>query len=171
MLKALDSLVVLLALGALSGCAGLEMHNLAKPEDEAAARGFRYYESSPFLLVYTDGKGGLATELMYLPDTTKKRSIRPYAYGASNDALLTFSNGVMKSAKAVVDETAVPVAVIQGLEKVAISLAKAANAQSGGIPPPRLYRVRRDDKSGLWKLEGGETVGPDGKLAPLIRYQ
>lgn len=161
------SISFLLACAALTGCAGLEMKDIQSPEDERAAEGFRYYDTSPFLLVYTDGKGGLKSELLYLPDSTKKRSIRPFAYGAKNDTTLKFENGRMVGAKAVVDETAVPVAAISALEKVATSLAKAANSGNDGIPPPYLYRIRFDGSN--WTLSGGQAIAANGQPQP-VRY-
>src|SRR6476661_31910 len=103
----------------ISGCAGFKNMNIVTDADEKEARGFRYYETTPFLLLYTDGKGGLVSEVHYLPDYTKKRSIEPYAYAASNKATLKFENGRLAEAKAIVDESIVPVAVIGALEKIA----------------------------------------------------
>ena len=42
------------------------------------------------MLVYPDGKGGLVSDLRYLPDTTRLRVIKPYAYLASNEITFTF---------------------------------------------------------------------------------
>lgn len=156
-----------LACATLAGCAGLDMKDILSPSEEKAAEGFRYYDTSPFLLVYTDGKGGLKSELLYLPDSMKKRSIRPYAYGAKNDTTLKFDNGRLVGAKAVVDETAVPVAAISALEKVATSLVKAANSGNDGIPPPYLYRIRFDGSN--WTLSGRQAIAANGQPQP-VRY-
>lgn len=161
------SMVLGLVCVALAGCAGLEMKDVKTAVDEQAAEGFRYYDTSPFLLVYTDGKGGVKSELLYLPDSTKKRSIRPYAYGAKNDTTLKFENGRMVGAKAAVDETAVPVAAISALEKIATSLVKAANAGNDGIPPPYLFRIASNN--GKWDLYGGQAVDANGQAQP-VRY-
>jgi hypothetical protein len=69
------------------------------------------------LLVYTDGKGGLVSKVLYLPDSTKLRTIKPYSYGAVNNTTLKFDKGRLLQAKAVVDETAIPSATISALKK------------------------------------------------------
>lgn len=161
------SIVLVLAAACLAGCAGLEMKDIKTDDDDKSAEGFRYYDTSPFLLVYTDAKGGLKSEVLHLPDTTKKRSIRPYAYGAKNETTLKFDNGRLSGAKSVVDETAVPVAVVGALEKVATSLVKAANAGNDGIPPPYLFRIAYANQK--WELKGGQAISTDGTPQP-VRY-
>lgn len=165
--KVMKSIALPLACAIFAGCAGLEMKDIQSPADEKAYEGFRYYDTSPFLLVYTDGKGGLKSELLYLPDTTKKRSIRPYAYGAKNDTTLKFENGRMVGAKSAVDETVLPMAAISALEKLATSLAKAANAGNADIPPPYLYRIRFDGSN--WTLSGGQAIAANGQ-PQTVRY-
>lgn len=76
----------------LAGCAGTSVETIADPAADKEARGIRFYETAPFVLVTSDGKGGLISELIYLPDTTRKRSVRPYAFMANNNSTLTFSN-------------------------------------------------------------------------------
>ena len=150
---------------ALMGCAGIEVVNVGNPTADENARGFRYYDTSPFILVYADGQGALTSQLLYLPDSTKKRSIRPYAYGASNQTTLTFDKGRLTGAKSVVDETAIPNAVIAGLEKIALASIKASNAGRGTIPPPMLYRIVY--RGGMWDLEGGQTVDANGQPSAI----
>jgi hypothetical protein len=158
--------LLLLLAAALSGCAGLTAHSIGEGTAGANETGIRYFDTSPFLLVYTDGKGGLESKVIYLPDTTKLRTIKPYAYGAKNDTTLKFDNGKLVQAKSVVDETIIPVAAIAGLEKVAISLAKA-NAAAGGIPSPYLFRIVSDDK-GNWTLAGGQAM--NGSESVKIKF-
>jgi hypothetical protein len=119
------------------------------------------------LLVYADGKGGLESKLLYLPDTTKKRSIKPYNFGATNDVTLKFDNGRLAQAKAVVDETVVPTAVLQGLEKVATASIKAGNGNLEGIPSPYLFRIVGDSHGG-WSLKGGQAIKACKPI--VIRY-
>ena len=142
----------------VSGCAGLNVKPAEQSDD-----GFRYYGTAPFLLVYTDNKGGLESEVHYLPDLTKEMSIKPYNYLASNKSTLKFEKGRLTSAKAVVDETAIPTSVIKGLEKVATALIKAANASAPQyeVPAPYLFRiVYKDD---IWQLAGRDGVGTQGQ--------
>lgn len=151
------SAIVVLSSVLVSACAGI---NASAIKDDAADKndtGFRYYETSPFLLVYADGKGGLESKLLYLPDTTKKRSIKPYNFGATNDVTLKFDHGRLAQAKAVVDETVIPTAVLQGLEKVATANIKAGNGNVEGIPSPYLFRIVGDAQGG-WSLKGGQAM-------------
>src|SRR5688572_8591116 len=141
----------------LPGCAGFTTTNIASAEDEAKARGFRYYESAPFLLVHLDAKGSPTTEVLYLPDTTRKRSIQPYAYGASNKATLTFAEGRLTQSKAVVDETVLPSAVLSALEKIALARMKILREE----PPkaaPSLHLFRIVKEGDQWGLAGGQAL-------------
>lgn len=148
---------------ALTGCAGLEVTTLgADPARDVAARGFRYYQSAPFLFVVSDGKGGLTASIKFLPDTTQKMSIRPYAFASSNDATLTFDGGVLSRAATVVDETAVPIAALDALARALAAAAKASLASSeleldATVPIPYLFRiVQKDD---VIELRGGPLQG------------
>lgn len=159
---------------ALCGCAGMQYADVPDNKADQSANGFRYYDTSPFLLVITDGKGGLTSSVQFLPDTTKLRTVHPYAYAAKNDVTLKFDNGKLAQAKSVVDETIVPKAVLSSLEKVASSLIKAMNADAGkaaatekAVPTPYLFRIMQiGDK---WVLRGGIATGMDDKAA-VIRY-
>jgi hypothetical protein len=158
----------MLAGATLAGCAGLDVGPVA---DDTKDSGLRYYPSVPFLFVRSDGKGGLSTDIVYLPDTTQKMSIRPYAYMASNDATLTFTNGTLGEAKMVADETAVPAAILDAASKAAVAAAAAdmvggtSGAPSGPAkaPVPYLYKIIVTP-TGL-DLKGGPAEDGDGKKA------
>gem|GEM_PF-3076201 len=151
-------LLPLAALLVAAGCAGINVEPVDDQTD-AAARGFRFYESAPFILVFTDNKGGLVSELHYLPDLTRKQHVKPYNYFASNHTTLTFSNGMLTQAKAEVDETAIPNAAIAGLQQVATGIVAAANANVADpalqVPAPYLFRVVK--KNGKWQLAGDNS--------------
>lgn len=160
----------------LSGCAGTKVGQIANPAykvsgkfSDAEAQGIRYYESAPFLLVYSDGKGGIVSKLLFLPDLTQKRTVDPYALLASNNTTLTFTNGVLTQGKTVVDETVVPKAVAGALEKAAGAALNAFNVAGGGtsgkLPPPLLFKIIM--KGGSARLAGGASVGSDGKLRAI----
>lgn len=156
------ALAAILAATALGGCAGFTTVNIDSDEDDARARGFRYYESAPFLLVYTDSKGGITSEVLFLPDTTKKRSIQPYAYAASNKSFLKFTEGRLTQAKAVVDETVVPLAAIPELEKLAKGVLRVdPGAGPKQLPAPYLFRIVKVGER--WSLQGGQAIRADGK--------
>lgn len=130
---------------ALSACAGSKYATLHGDGDADDFQGIRYYESAPFVLVHSDGKGGLTAQFLWLPDTTRVRVVRPYAWLAKNNATYTFSNGVMTSAKNVVDETIVPAAVISAVKQVALARLPTADSGAGPstrtVPPPALFRI------------------------------
>lgn len=158
---------ILLCLGAmaLSGCAGLSAGVVS---DDGKDLGYRYYAPAPFLFVHSDGKGGLSSEIVYLPDTTQTMSLRPYAVLASNNATLTFSNGMLTEATAVVDETAVPTAFLDALSKAA-SAAIAADLPAGPqatAPPPYLFRIIVHTNS--IELKGGKAFAKDGATPVTI---
>lgn len=157
----------------LAGCAGTSVHDVS---DQAAAngdapdqdaRGIRYYERAPFILVHSDGKGGLVSELLFIEDTTRKRSVQPFAVLSQNHSELTFSFGALTEAKTAVDETTVPAALVQAAQNVAVAAAKAAFLDSAGaaapeevvFPAPSIYRIVKL-KDGRLALRGGVAHKP-----------
>jgi hypothetical protein len=169
------SIIVLLA-GALSACAGLNVTPIGTSKElDEAAHGFRYYQPAPYLFVYSDGKGGLVSQIKYLPDTTQKMSVQPYAYLASNESTLQFDAGMLTQAAAVVDETVVPAAALDSLAKVLAAAAKAAMnvpeaANETKVPVPYLFKIVV--KGNLIELKGGPMNGAaltqDGKEKMVI---
>lgn len=149
----------------LAGCAGVDVTVIADANADAAANGLRYYDTSPFLLLYTDAKGGLRSELLYLPDTTKKRAITPYHYAASNDTVLTFDQGRLVQAKTAINETVLPAAVVKSLENLAA--ARLAAGVERTIPAPSLFRIVK--QGGNWTLAGQQALDLHGRPA-FIRY-
>jgi hypothetical protein len=158
------------ALGAVAGCAKLEHKPIAYtpvpscgPTDVAmkanrkadnAATGIRYYQSSPYLLVFSDGKNGLSWQILYLPDQTKKMSAVPRSDWSKLDATLKFENGVLTDSNAIGEAAAVPKAIIAAAEQVVASLAgiaakggavpgviKDPQAEEMPVPPPLLYKI------------------------------
>lgn len=136
--------------------------------------GLRYYEGAHFLIVYSDGKGGLKSEVKFLPDLTRKRAIDPYAWFAKNDATLVFTNGILSQSKSVVDETIFPKAAITALEKVATAAIGAFNLAEGKpatyLPLPRIYKIVVGDK-GVLTLLAGNTTTADGAAGILVTPQ
>lgn len=147
----------------ISGCAGTTYRPIA---DDNQDGGIRYYEQAPYLLISTNGKGGVTGQIKFIADVTAKRSINPFAILSQNESTLTFDNGVLTQGKSTVDETTVPRAIVTALEKVASAAMAAANApgdepQQIDIPLPRLYRIVIT--STTVSLEGGKIVGADGE--------
>lgn len=152
---------------AFAGCAGLDVRPLGSEAAlDAAARGIRYYQPAPFLLVTTDNKGGLSSQIVYLPDTTQKMSAQPYSFAAKNDVTLKFESGVMTSASVDVDETVLIKSSLDVVKDVLAARAMAGaarNAVSGtpSAPAPSLFKivVRSDSIS----LIGGQGVDINGR--------
>ena len=120
----------------LSSCAGIDA-KMVSPSAESD--GFRYYETAPFLFIHSDGKGGLTSEIVWLPDTTQLMSIKPYAWLASNNVALTFLNGTLTEASSQGDETAVLGAGLDAIAKV-LGVAAAADLTQQA-PPPYLFKI------------------------------
>src|SRR5687767_993882 len=95
MWRRLASYLVASAL-ALGGCAGVR-HRPVPPHSGDRGNGIRYYQTSMYLLVYANGKGGLGHEIVELPDPTKKMMAEPYADLASLNMELKFKNGAFSS--------------------------------------------------------------------------
>ena len=139
--------MLVFAAAALHACAGIEVKDASSAAADAAAAGIRYYESSPYLLVYSDSAGGLVTRIVHLPDRTRRRSIRPYARLASGKATFTFRNGVLTGADAEGDATAIPRALVGALETAAKAAIVAGRSGPGGpgdggsVPAPYLFKI------------------------------
>jgi hypothetical protein len=158
-------IVALVAMLAIAGCAGTDAMQVESLDADNRATGIRYYETAPYLLVHTDGKGGLKSQLLFLADLTQKRSIDPFAVLASNESTLTFKNGTLSQSKTVVDETVVPKAVITAVERAAAAAISASlndpdASATAQVPPPRLYKIVIDSEK--VRLVGGTTVDASG---------
>jgi hypothetical protein len=167
MVRGVVTVVALLTLG----CAGVTMKPLPSDphaEDALGNKGIRFFRDAPFLLVYSDGKGGLTSQVLYLPDTTRKMSVRPYAFLASNETKLTFVEGVLTGQEVKVDETVVPKAALEAFETVASAALNAFNTagtpESALLPAPGLFRIvvrgNQVTLAGPAVLENGQPLPP-----------
>lgn len=133
-------------------------NELNEKADNAYTKGIRYYLSSPYLLVYTDGKGNLLWKIYNLPDPTKLMVAEPTQFLAKSTSNLTFTNGILTSSHIDTDSTGFPKAVISALEKVLPLLAADAPQQKTDIPAPILYKLAiRGDKI---ELIGTQSMDP-----------
>lgn len=147
----------------VTGCAGTDItpvKQTATRQEVGSIDGIRYYEPAPFLLVYSDSRGNLKSQIVILPDLDRMRSVDPFAVLAKNNSTLTFSNGMLTQAKIEVDETVVPTQVFESLKAIAGTVAGAAFDQPEDrkttVPSPKLFRiVIEQDKV---RLVGGETT-------------
>jgi hypothetical protein len=145
----------------LNGCAGVSYRAINSDTEDQKARGLRYYDSSPYLLVQTDNQGGLTSTFVYLPDQTKKRQAQPYTFLSSNATTLEFQRGVLTNNISDTDSSVVPVAVIKSLEQVAgeaVKLAKfdVARATQAQRNAPNVYLFKIVKVNGEWGLVGAD---------------
>jgi len=120
----------------LASCAA----NVTHQPETAQSTGIRYYESAPYLIVYSDGKGGLRWQIRYLPDQSRVMSATPTVIGGRTEMTLFFQNGVMSSVSVVADTTELPKAVIAAITS-AIPLLAGAGPVQEGFPAPYLYKI------------------------------
>jgi hypothetical protein len=141
---------------AATGCAGVSYRTIPDEIADNRARGFRYYDPSLYLLVQTDNKGGLTSQIISLPDTSKLRQATPYKFLAQNNATFNFTNGVLTTGNNNADETAIPNAFIQALETTATAAIKSGildNPQAKKTTP-QVYLFKIAKISGEWTLLG-----------------
>ena len=131
---------------ALTGCAGLNVNPVT---DDSQANGIRYYEPAHFLLVYADAAGSVKTEIIVLPDTTRKMVAKPHTLLAKNKQTLTFSDGMLKQSEQEADSTAVPSAVVtalkvalqSGITKGLFNAGDTTEARRLTLAAPKLYKI------------------------------
>ncbi len=138
----------LLTVGVLvSSCASTTVERFEMPNNSLAekkAKGIRYYESTPYILVYAN-QGTYKSELIYLPDTSTITSAHPWNLFAKNDVTMAFDMGVLTESTNTMDTTAVPVAAIKAAKTIAEGIVK------GGAPPSA--EDTASTKTGAVKLE------------------
>jgi hypothetical protein len=111
-------------------------------EEDRNQTGIRYYLSSPYLLVYSDGKGNLSWKVYNLPDQTKLMVATPHQIFAKTTANFTFTNGVLTASKTEADSSAAIKAVIGAIEKVLPLVAGLDDTtRTTKIQAPRLYKI------------------------------
>lgn len=121
------------------GCAGFRTMPVATTDekigvDDNKANGIRFYEPAVFILVYSNDAGSVRTEVLTLPDTTRKMVVYPRNLLAKSKLSLKFANGMLAEGTAEdpsmngdFDATEVPKAIVDLAEK-------AASAYFGSIP-------------------------------------
>jgi hypothetical protein len=104
--------------------------------------GIRYYRNAPYLLVYSDGKGGLKWQIIYLPDQSQIMSATPSIVGGRTEMTLYFQNGTLASASTIGDTTALPRSIVSAVQSALPLLAMAAAGPTQpGFPAPFLYKI------------------------------
>jgi hypothetical protein len=94
--RRLLALATTVAISGISGCAGLNVDPIDSTNgasgglDDRSANGIRYYEPAYFLLVYSDAAGSVKTDVLVLPDTTRKMVAQPHSFLSKNKQVLSF---------------------------------------------------------------------------------
>ena len=155
-MKATSFLPLALAALTVAGCASID----SSEDTDGTRTGIRYYNSAPFILAYSDGKGGVTSEIVYLPDTTRVMSLDTTAFFAQNKTVMSFERSVVTTSKTTANAAEVPKGVIEAAKSIAV-------AQAGGnvpdsdtpneIPAPYLFRIHYDPKTKKWELVGGQA--------------
>jgi hypothetical protein len=142
----------------ISGCSATVIHKISANDETET--GIRYYDSAPYLLVYSDGKNGLNWQIIYLPDQTHVMSANPQIIGGRTEMTLSFNSGVLTTASTVGDTTALPKALIAAVQTALPFLAetlKGPAPRAPGFPAPSLYRLVVSDGVLLFKGQQGDT--------------
>jgi hypothetical protein len=128
-------------------CATVEHMRITTSDEDKAATGVRYLGTSPYLIAYSDGKGGIVTVVKYLPDPAKLMSAHPEARLADAGTTMTFDRGVLTEAKDSGDATVVPAAIVEAAKTLGPALLaamnKAAKEKQDGyhIPAPYIFKI------------------------------
>lgn len=143
------------------GCAANVTHRL----ETSSSTGLRYYESAPYLLVYSNGTGGLVWQVLFLPDQSHVMEASPTILGGQTQMALKFQNGVLTSATSVGDTTAIPKAIIAAVQSALPLIAKAAleSPAEKTFPAPSIYKI---SVTGNTVTFNGGT-GTSGIIVPL----
>ena len=124
-------------------CAGCSASVKYAREDDPST-GIRYYESAPYLLIYSDGKGGLKWQILSLPDQSHVMTVAPVVHGGGKSQMsLSFQNGVLGTSTVAGDTTAIPSALIAAAQAVIPLVAAAVfeGQKPAEFPKPYLYKI------------------------------
>lgn len=131
----------------LGGCAGVSHVPIPDERADRRSQGIRYYRHSLYLLVHSDGMGGLKTVWKFLPDPNKKMSICTYNCVAKLESTFKFDEaGVLTSSMEHPDSSAVPAAVIQAAAAALPAILKFAKGAADDpdahkVPAPQIFKV------------------------------
>ena len=156
-MKATSFLPLALAALAAAGCASID----SSEDIDGTRTGIRYYNSALFILAYSDGKGGVTSEIVYLPDTTRVMSLDATAFFAQNKTVMSFERSVLTTSKTSANAAEVPKAVIEAAKSIAVAQVGSGNVPDDNtpnlIPAPYLFRIHYDRTTKKWELVGGQA--------------
>ena len=124
-----------------AGCLATVKHGPATD----GGSGIRYYRAAPYLLVYSDSKGGLQWQVLYLPDQSRPMMAEPIVIGGRSEMTFEFRNGILAGSTAVGDTTEVPKAILAAVQAALPLIAGALEAPTTApqvtVPAPYLYKI------------------------------
>jgi hypothetical protein len=144
---------VVLLISLCGGCTATVTYQ----REGTGSTGIRYYESAPYLLVYSDGKGGLKWQVLYLPDQSHIMTATPTVRGGKTQMTLYFQNGALGSSTVAGDTTTIPSAILAAAQAVIPIIAAAVVAEKPEeptFPKPYLYKIRVS--GGTVEFRGGQ---------------
>lgn len=109
----------------------------------------------------------MKTEVIVLPDTTRKMVAKPHTLLAKNKQTLTFADGMLKQSDQEADSTAVPSAVVTAIKNATQAAISKGLFNLGGtdeskrlrLGAPRLYKIIvKGDTVILVGSDSGETI-------------
>jgi hypothetical protein len=117
------------------------------------------------VLIYSDGKGGLQWQILYLPDQTKMMMVRPTVVWGRSELDLYFHNGVLTGSSELSDTTQIPTALIAAVQSALPLLASAMERKSNVFPAPYLYKIVVDGNNiNFFGGPGDATI-----VVPLVK--
>lgn len=131
-----------------AACSATITYRRVTRAEDGTATGIRYYASAPYLLIYSDGKGGLKWQILYLPDQSQLMSASPVVHGGKVQMSLFFQNGVLGTSSVSADSTSIPTAVMAAAEAAApLILAAFEKGPQPNFPAPYLYKIVVKDRT------------------------
>jgi hypothetical protein len=135
-----------------SGCESVTYGPQATDPD-----GVPYFNNAPYLLVYSDGHGGLKWQIRYLPDQSRIMTVTPSVFISHAEINMNFQNGVLATSSTLGDSTEIPKSLIAAVQSALplVGAAAMAGAQKNGFPAPYLYKIVVEGSS--LKFVGGQA--------------
>ena len=156
----------------LVGCAGVTHVPIPDEKADQADRGVRYYRESLYLLVMSDGKGGVAHKLEFLPDPSKKMSICSHNFISKLETNYTFDKGVLTKSTETADSSKVPAAVVKAVGTALPSIVKfrglmeEETPRMHRVPPPMIFKVIAEGDRIVF-VGDHVRIHSDGKIEPI----
>jgi hypothetical protein len=138
----------------MAGCAGVEIKRVTL--ENPYAEGLRFYRPYPYLLITNEeGKTGLISKIIYLPNKNEEYAIKVRGGMGSIDAKFTLENGwnLTEYGETKDSKTAEIVTALAGVLRDVKGLRSTPAKDEIG---PGLYKLVFDDKTGL--ISGLEPV-------------